>query len=274
MSLNTLLNVNFKVPLEAFLYCFVLEYAHKVTPQDSVPFTGPVVGGVSDLVQRQGYKEPADDDTTDSDTPDTPHTTHATILLGGTMRMRGKKRVGPVTPSSSCCPTTSVPADYLYPEPLSPVRCDSIHRPKRVRDSSYSTDVEVDPRETCLRDDIIVRGNEEPHLEQDSWISDSGRDCECNAYADALRGYSELLGWSVGLIASEEVQTQRRDIRIVGVVSAEDVTPDLSVMLMRGFEELKARTEEMEMEETEEIEMEETEKTEMEEMDTGMETMA
>ncbi|GKD97595.1 hypothetical protein Tco_1381492 [Tanacetum coccineum] len=40
---------------------------------------------------------------------------------------------------------------------LSPVRADLIPSPKKVKDSGYLTDVEVDPREISLRDDAIVR---------------------------------------------------------------------------------------------------------------------
>ncbi|GJV36565.1 putative reverse transcriptase domain-containing protein [Tanacetum coccineum] len=47
--------------------------------------------------------------------------------------------------------------------------------------------VEVDPIETSLRDDIIVRGNEEPHLEQDSDPKIQAEIDECFAYVDALR---------------------------------------------------------------------------------------
>ncbi|GJX61737.1 hypothetical protein Tco_0294637 [Tanacetum coccineum] len=65
-------------------------------------------------------------------------------------------------------PMTSVPALSPVSGALSPVRADLIPSPKRVRDSGYSTDVEVDPRETSLRDDAIVRVSDEPHLEQDS----------------------------------------------------------------------------------------------------------
>nr|GEX13107.1 putative reverse transcriptase domain-containing protein [Tanacetum cinerariifolium] len=36
---------------------------------------------------------------------------------------------------------------------------------KRRRDSGYLVDVEVDPRDTSLRDDVMVRGRDEPHLE-------------------------------------------------------------------------------------------------------------
>ncbi|GJZ97763.1 hypothetical protein Tco_0670216, partial [Tanacetum coccineum] len=62
---------------------------------------------------------------------------------------------------------TSVPVLPLISRALSPVCADLIPSPKRVRDSGYSANVEVDPRGTSLRDDVIVRGSDEPHLEQD-----------------------------------------------------------------------------------------------------------
>ncbi|GJY36107.1 hypothetical protein Tco_0421485 [Tanacetum coccineum] len=67
---------------------------------------------------------------------------------------------------------------------LSPVRADLIPSPKRVRDSGYLTDVEVDHRETSLRDDAIVRVSDEPHLEQDSDPEIHAEIDECFAYAD------------------------------------------------------------------------------------------
>ncbi|GJT70951.1 RNA-directed DNA polymerase, eukaryota, reverse transcriptase zinc-binding domain protein [Tanacetum coccineum] len=81
----------------------------------------------------------------------------------------------------------SVPALPLVSRALSPVRADLIPSPKRIRDSGYSADIEVDPRETSLRDDVIVRGNEEPHLEQDIDPEIQAEIDECFAYADALR---------------------------------------------------------------------------------------
>ncbi|GJU62179.1 putative reverse transcriptase domain-containing protein [Tanacetum coccineum] len=47
-------------------------------------------------------------------------------------------------------------ATILMGRALSPVRADLIPSPKRVRDSGYSADVEVDPRETSLRDNAII----------------------------------------------------------------------------------------------------------------------
>nr|GEX95784.1 hypothetical protein [Tanacetum cinerariifolium] len=52
---------------------------------------------------------------------------------------------------------TSVPALPPVSKVLSPVRVDLIQSPKRVMDYVYLADVEVDPRETSLRDDVVVR---------------------------------------------------------------------------------------------------------------------
>ncbi|GJS50549.1 putative reverse transcriptase domain-containing protein [Tanacetum coccineum] len=82
-------------------------------------------------------------------------------------------------------PMTSVPALPLVFGALSLVRVDLVPSPKRVRDSGYLAYVEVDPRETSLRDDVMVRGSDKPHLEQDIDEIQAEID-ECIAYADAL----------------------------------------------------------------------------------------
>ncbi|GKA59166.1 hypothetical protein Tco_0758479 [Tanacetum coccineum] len=84
-------------------------------------------------------------------------------------------------------PMTSVPALSPVSGALSPVRADLIPSPKRVKDSGYLADVEVDPREISLRDDAIVRVSDEPHLEQDIDPEIQAEIDECIAYADALR---------------------------------------------------------------------------------------
>ncbi|GKD93664.1 hypothetical protein Tco_1373501 [Tanacetum coccineum] len=84
-------------------------------------------------------------------------------------------------------PMTSVPALPPVSGALSPVRADLIPSPKRVRDSGYLADVEVDPRETSLRDDVIITGSDEPHLKQDIDPEIQAEIDECFAYADALR---------------------------------------------------------------------------------------
>ncbi|GKB73179.1 hypothetical protein Tco_0934591 [Tanacetum coccineum] len=84
-------------------------------------------------------------------------------------------------------PMTSVPALPPVSGALSLVRADLIPSPKRVMDSGYLADVEADPRETSLRDDVIVRGSDEPHLEQDIDPEIQAEIDECIAYVDALR---------------------------------------------------------------------------------------
>nr|GFC16477.1 hypothetical protein [Tanacetum cinerariifolium] len=64
-------------------------------------------------------------------------------------------------------PMTFVPTLPHVSEALSPVRADLIPSPKRVKDSGYFADVEIGPKETSLRDNVIARGSDEPHLEQD-----------------------------------------------------------------------------------------------------------
>ncbi|GKG54672.1 hypothetical protein Tco_0560327, partial [Tanacetum coccineum] len=62
-----------------------------------------------------------------------------------------------------------------------------IPSPKRVKDSGYLADVEVDPREISLRDNAIVRVSNKPHLEQDTDPEIQAEIDECFAYTDALR---------------------------------------------------------------------------------------
>ncbi|GJT66222.1 hypothetical protein Tco_1017702, partial [Tanacetum coccineum] len=84
-------------------------------------------------------------------------------------------------------PMTYVPALPLVSEALSPVRADLIPSPKRVKDFGYLADVEVDHRETSLRDDVIVKGSDEPYLEQDIDPEIQAKIDKCFAYANALR---------------------------------------------------------------------------------------
>ncbi|GJR61308.1 putative reverse transcriptase domain-containing protein [Tanacetum coccineum] len=70
---------------------------------------------------------------------------------------------------------------------LSPVRADLIPSPKRVKDSGYLADVEVDPKKISLRDDAIIRISDELYLEQDIDPEIQAEIDECIAYANALR---------------------------------------------------------------------------------------
>ncbi|GJX89132.1 ribonuclease H-like domain-containing protein [Tanacetum coccineum] len=109
-------------------------------------------------------------------------------------------------------PMTSVPALPPVFEALSPVRADLIPSPKRVRDSGYLADVEVDPRETSLRDDVIVRGSDEPHLEQDIDPEIQAEIDECFAYADALRDRGIDARVVVEAVDREESETGARGL--------------------------------------------------------------
>ncbi|GKE32010.1 hypothetical protein Tco_1451332 [Tanacetum coccineum] len=84
-------------------------------------------------------------------------------------------------------PMTSVPALSPISEALSPVRADLIPSPKRVKDSGYLADVEVDPKKISLRDDAIIRISDELYLEQDIDPEIQAEIDECIAYANALR---------------------------------------------------------------------------------------
>ncbi|GJZ93579.1 putative reverse transcriptase domain-containing protein [Tanacetum coccineum] len=84
-------------------------------------------------------------------------------------------------------PKTSIPVLSPVSGALSPVCADLIPSPKRVKDSGYLADVEVDPREISLRDDVIVRVSDETHLEQDIDPEIQEEIDECIAYADASR---------------------------------------------------------------------------------------
>ncbi|GJR74716.1 hypothetical protein Tco_0087081 [Tanacetum coccineum] len=77
-------------------------------------------------------------------------------------------------------------------------------------DSGYSVDVEVDPRETSLRDDVIVRGNKEPHLEQDFDPEIQAEIDECFAYADALKDRGIDARGIVEAVDREESETGAR----------------------------------------------------------------
>nr|GEW05306.1 transposase, Ptta/En/Spm, transposase, Tnp1/En/Spm-like protein [Tanacetum cinerariifolium] len=106
-------------------------------------------------------------------------------------------------------PMTPVPALSPVSEALSPVRADLIPSPKRVRDSGYLADVEVDPKRTSLRDDVIVMGSDEPHLEQDIDPEVQAEIDECIAYANALRDRGIDARVVVETVARDEVKIER-----------------------------------------------------------------
>ncbi|GKC46741.1 hypothetical protein Tco_1064463 [Tanacetum coccineum] len=108
-------------------------------------------------------------------------------------------------------PTTSVPALPLVSGALSLVSADLISSPKRVKDSGYLIDVEVNPREISLRDDAIVTVSDEPHLEQDIDSKIQVEIDECIAYADALRDRRIDARFVVEVADRDEIETERPD---------------------------------------------------------------
>ncbi|GJS34878.1 hypothetical protein Tco_0533260 [Tanacetum coccineum] len=126
-------------------------------------------------------------------------------------------------------PMASVPALPLVSGALPSVRADLIPSPKRVRDSGYLADIEVDPRETSLRDDVIVKGSDEPHLEQDIDPEIQAEIDECFAYADALRDRGIDARVVVEAVDREESETGARGLvevrvkRITHLAMPEDI---------------------------------------------------
>ncbi|GKB50434.1 hypothetical protein Tco_0901187 [Tanacetum coccineum] len=116
---------------------------------------------------------------------------------------------------------TYVPALSPISGALSLVRADLIPSPKRVWDFGYLADVEVDPRETGLGDDVIVKGSDEPHLEQDIDPEIQAEIDECIAYAYAIRDRGIDARIVVEAVDREESETGMRapiEVRIKRVM--------------------------------------------------------
>nr|GEX90664.1 hypothetical protein [Tanacetum cinerariifolium] len=92
-----------------------------------------------------------------------------------------------------------------------------LQSPKRVRDSGYLADIEVDLRETSLRDDVIVRGSDESHLEQDIDPRLQAKIDKCIAYANALRDRGIDARVVVEAVDREESETATRGLVVVRV---------------------------------------------------------
>ncbi|GJZ66312.1 putative reverse transcriptase domain-containing protein [Tanacetum coccineum] len=159
--------------------------------------------------------------------------------------MTARKRVGPLSdhslpdlPNTSTGPSrkrrrspiTSVPALSPVFGALSPVRADLIPSPKRVKDSGYLADVEVDPREISLRDDAyLYRVSDEPHLEQDIDPEIQAEIDECIAYVDALRDRGIDARVVVEVVDQDETETGMRGLvevrveRVTHPVMPEDI---------------------------------------------------
>ncbi|GKF46933.1 hypothetical protein Tco_0136735, partial [Tanacetum coccineum] len=117
-------------------------------------------------------------------------------------------------------PTTFVPISSHIPGALSPAHADLLPPPKSIRSSDSATNLEdcLDessesfvPRETSLRNDIVVRGSDEPYSEYDIDPEIQAEINEYVAYADALRAEGIDARVVVETIAREEVETSAMD---------------------------------------------------------------
>nr|GEX85438.1 putative polyprotein [Tanacetum cinerariifolium] len=124
--------------------------------------------------------------------------------------------VGP-SRKRSRSPTTSVLLSLPIPRALSSARADLLPPPKRIRSDDFVTDLEncMDkssdssvPRETSLRDDVVVRGCDEPHSEPNIDPKILADIDECIAYVDALRAEGINARVVVETVAREEVETR------------------------------------------------------------------
>nr|GEV73679.1 hypothetical protein [Tanacetum cinerariifolium] len=111
---------------------------------------------------------------------------------------------------------TSVPALPPVSGALSHVRAGLIPSPKRVRDSGYLADVEVGHKETSLRDGVIAKGSDEPHLEQDIDQEIQAEIDDYFDYADALRDR----GIDARVVVEAADRDREQGHRIIGVESA------------------------------------------------------
>ncbi|GKA05363.1 hypothetical protein Tco_0684483 [Tanacetum coccineum] len=116
-------------------------------------------------------------------------------------------------------PITSVPRCSPIPGALSPARPDLLPPPKRIRSSDFTADLEdcsyessksSVPRETSLRDDVVVWDSDEPYLEPDINHEIQEKIDKCIAYADALRTEGIDARVIVETVAREEVETSTK----------------------------------------------------------------
>ncbi|GKB78896.1 hypothetical protein Tco_0945791 [Tanacetum coccineum] len=82
----------------------------------------------------------------------------------------------------------------------------------RTKDCLIESSESSVPKETSLRDDVVVRGSDGPHLEHDIDPEIQAEINECIAYADALRAEGINARVVVKAIAQEEFETSARGL--------------------------------------------------------------
>nr|GFA80529.1 hypothetical protein [Tanacetum cinerariifolium] len=133
-------------------------------------------------------------------------------------------------------PTTSISRSSPILEALSLAPADLLPPPKRIKSSDFVMNLEDSldkssksfvPRETSLRDDVVVRGSDEPHLEHDIDLEIQAEIDECIAYTKALRARGINDRVVVEAVDREEIKTGIRgpvDVRVERV--AHPTIPD------------------------------------------------
>nr|GEU84412.1 putative reverse transcriptase domain-containing protein [Tanacetum cinerariifolium] len=113
-------------------------------------------------------------------------------------------------------PTTFVPISSHIPKALSPARADLLPPPKRIRSSDSAMDLDgcsdespesSVPRETSLRDDVVIKGSDKTYSEPDIDLEIQAQIDKCITYADALRAEGIEARVVVETVAREEVET-------------------------------------------------------------------
>ncbi|GKF07719.1 hypothetical protein Tco_0041943, partial [Tanacetum coccineum] len=135
-------------------------------------------------------------------------------------------------------PTTSVLISSPIPGALSPAHADLLPPPRRIRSSDFAMDLDdcsdksselSVPKGTSLRDDIVVRGSDEPYSEPDIDPEIQAEIDEYITYVDALRADRVDARVVVETIAREEVETSVRGMvevrvdRVTHLVVSDDI---------------------------------------------------
>ncbi|GKD92464.1 hypothetical protein Tco_1372301, partial [Tanacetum coccineum] len=184
-----------------------------VIPTDSDPSEDPSSDHIPPLPAISPFLS-SDDDTTDSDTPDTPPSptfgTPFTEIITSTKRspIIPRRRVMILSPGQPIPHDSSSGASSDFHSDAS---SDPSSRHSLSDHSSPDLpNVEVDPRKTSLRDDAIVKGSDEPHLEQDIDTEIQAEIDECFTYTDALKDIGIDARVVVEAVDREESETGAR----------------------------------------------------------------
>nr|GEX68228.1 hypothetical protein [Tanacetum cinerariifolium] len=164
------------------------------------------------------------DDSSDRDTPNTPpsptYVQSITRSSAATERLSHSSVAGP-SHKRSRSPTIYVSISLHIPGALSSTHADLLPPPKRIRSFDFVTNLEgcLDessvssvPRETSLRDNVVVSDSDEPHLEHDIDPEIQAEINECIPYADALRARGIDARVVVEAVDQEEIKTGTRGL--------------------------------------------------------------